>query len=599
VAKPKVASQARGKSARSRAVTARKPAPRRPPPKSKRPAKGAALKPSPADQIEGLTPESRGRRVSLGQLLDNMGPSVARVIVAPRGLDIPVGEPVIYDPLDRSAVEPDAIVLAVGVPPDGPEPRHLLQGAGPSNAAGVVFKLRDHDCDVVAEAEAAGVALLAVPDQMSWSHFNGLLTSALRSWVDPSETPGMGSVPVGDLFALANAIAAIVGGAVTVEDPRARVLAYSNLEGQPIDEPRQRSILGRQVPDTPGVRALYRRLWTSDGVISVDTIEDFEINPRLAVAVRVGGETLGSIWAVQGDRPFAKGAKQALAEAARVAAVHMIHSRASRDIERRVRGDLLRALLEGNASMESAAPRLGIEPGSVLEILGFELPAADLAVEELRRERLVDLVALYCEAFRRRAVCVSMGRTVYALLPAPEPMPRDRVMALARDILEQAESTLGTTLHVAVGSTVSSLRQLPSARHEVDQILVVLSSDPTQSKVASIAEVQSPAILLQLRELAAEHPEIVRGSLEDIQAHDAKKGTSYLQTLQAYLDAFGDVPTAAARVGVHPNTFRYRLRRLLTVFDLDLNDPDERLVLGLQLRLLSASSPNDRGPVGL
>jgi DNA-binding PucR family transcriptional regulator len=47
---------------------------------------------------------------------------------------------------------------------------------------------------------------------------------------------------------------------------------------------------------------------------------------------------------------------------------------------------------------------------------------------------------------------------------------------------------------------------------------------------------------------------------------------------------------AAANVGVHPNTFRYRLRRLVTMFDLHLGDPDERLVLGLQLRLLPASS---------
>jgi sugar diacid utilization regulator len=276
-----------------------------------------------------------------------------------------------------------------------------------------------------------------------------------------------------------------------------------------------------------------------------------------------------------------------------VAALHMIHARASRDIERRVRGDLLRAVLEGSASIPSAESRLGIEPGSVLEILGFELPPAEVAVEELRRERLVDLVALYGEAFRRRAVCVSIGRTVYALLPAAQPMPRERVTALARDILEQAEITLGITLHVAVGTTAAGLRDLPDARREVDQILMVLASRPDQSVVASIADVRSPAILLQLRELALQHPEITRGNLQAIAAHDARKGTSYLRTLQAYLDAFGDVPVAADRVGVHPNTFRYRLRRLVGMFDLNLKDPDERLVLGLQLRLLGGSSRGD------
>src|SRR5205823_7704053 len=335
-----------------------------------------------------------------------------------------------------------------------------LKRAAAANASAVVMKLHGEQGEVAERAEAAGVALLSIPDQMSWSHFNRVLTTALRSWIDPGRTPGMASVPIGDLFALANAIASIVGGAVTIEDPRARVLAYSNVEGQRIDEPRQRSILGRQVPDTPGVRSLYRRLWSSEGVITVDTIEDLEIDPRLAVPVRVAGETLGSIWVVRGDTPLTKGAEQTLVEAARIAALHMIHARSSRDIERRVRGDLLRALLEGSASMESAAPRLGIEPGSLLEILAFELPATEHALEELRRERLVDLVALYCEAFRRRAVCVSIGRIVYALLPTTEPMTRDRLTALARDILEHAERTLGTTLRVAVGPTVPSLRDL-------------------------------------------------------------------------------------------------------------------------------------------
>jgi sugar diacid utilization regulator len=546
--------------------------------------------PSAVEEIEGLAPGGRGRRVSLGQLLDNVGSSVAQVIVAPRGLEVPVGEPVIYDPMEPSAMEPHAVVLGVGVSPDGSDAKDLLRVAAAEEAAAVAFKLRDRTCAVVPDAEAGGVALLAIADQMSWSHFNALVTSGLRSWVDPSETPGMASVPMGDLFALANAIAAIVGGAVTIEDPRARVLAYSNLEGQVIDEPRQRSILGRQVPDTPGVRALYRRLWRSEGVISADTVEDLDINPRLAVPVRVGGETLGSIWVVRGDRPLTRNAKKTLAEAARVAALHLIHVRASGDIERRVRGDLLRALLEGSTTMESAAPRLGIERGSVLEILAFELPSAGHGEEELHRERLVDLVALYCEAFRRRAICVSIGRIVYALLPASEPMPRDRIMALAKDILEHAEGTLGTTLQVAVGSTVPNLRDLPAARREVDQILLVLGSGLHDSRVASIDDVQSPAILLRLREIAAQHPEIMRGTLEEIVAHDAKKGSNYLQTLRAYLDTFGDVPMASARVGVHPNTFRYRLRRLVSVFHLNLSDPDERLVLSLQLRLLPSSS---------
>jgi DNA-binding PucR family transcriptional regulator len=49
----------------------------------------------------------------------------------------------------------------------------------------------------------------------------------------------------------------------------------------------------------------------------------------------------------------------------------------------------------------------------------------------------------------------------------------------------------------------------------------------------------------------------------------------------------GDVVGAAAGISVHPNTFRYRLRRIGELFDIDVKNAEERLVLELQLRLLS------------
>ena len=38
---------------------------------------------------------------------------------------------------------------------------------------------------------------------------------------------------------------------------------------------------------------------------------------------------------------------------------------------------------------------------------------------------------------------------------------------------------------------------------------------------------------------------------------------------------------------VHPNTFRYRLRRVAEVGEIDLADPDQRFVAMLQLRVLA------------
>ena len=62
---------------------------------------------------------------------------------------------------------------------------------------------------------------------------------------------------------------------------------------------------------------------------------------------------------------------------------------------------------------------------------------------------------------------------------------------------------------------------------------------------------------------------------------------TWSRTLQAWLDAFGDVDAAAASLYVHPNTFRYRLRRVAEVGEIDLADPDARFAAMLQLRMLA------------
>jgi DNA-binding PucR family transcriptional regulator len=67
---------------------------------------------------------------------------------------------------------------------------------------------------------------------------------------------------------------------------------------------------------------------------------------------------------------------------------------------------------------------------------------------------------------------------------------------------------------------------------------------------------------------------------------EADRAGALVATLSAYLDCFGDVRAAAEKLGVHPNTFRYRLRRLQQQVGLNLSDPAERLVAALQLRAL-------------
>ncbi|GEB55988.1 hypothetical protein GCM10017674_52550 [Streptomyces gardneri] len=57
------------------------------------------------------------------------------------------------------------------------------------------------------------------------------------------------------------------------------------------------------------------------------------------------------------------------------------------------------------------------------------------------------------------------------------------------------------------------------------------------------------------------------------------------ETLLAWLETRGGAPEVAARLGVHPQTVRYRLRQLRELWGDDLDDPDRRFELELVLRV--------------
>jgi DNA-binding PucR family transcriptional regulator len=113
----------------------------------------------------------------------------------------------------------------------------------------------------------------------------------------------------------------------------------------------------------------------------------------------------------------------------------------------------------------------------------------------------------------------------------------------------------------------------------------VLARREKGTTVASLDDVRSEAILLELLDLLVGREDLRAGKTATAIAHDREHGTQYAATLRAYLDAFGNIPAAARRAGVHPNTFRYRLRRLIELAGLRLEDPEERIVAALQLRM--------------
>ncbi len=131
---------------------------------------------------------------------------------------------------------------------------------------------------------------------------------------------------------------------------------------------------------------------------------------------------------------------------------------------------------------------------------------------------------------------------------------------------------------------VPDLGGVADSRADADLVLRLLDD---ALPVATVDEVRPRVTLLRLSEVMRERRELAEGAWRRVLAADAEHGTDYAHTLVAWFDAGCDVASAAKELSVHPNTCRYRLKQAGRQLGIDLENPDERLVLWLQLRTLA------------
>ncbi|BCJ74761.1 PucR family transcriptional regulator [Catellatospora sp. IY07-71] len=541
-------------------------------------------------------------QATLGRVLDDLGATLLELVHGEPDAAGDIGGVAIHDPLEEPVLPQRALVLGVGLR-EPAEIARLLRTLAAQGAAGLVLRAPvPRDAELARAAAESGVAVLALTRGASWAQLAALLRALLAEGdVGDAGPQTIGGMPSGDLFALANAVGALLDAPVTIEDRSSRVLAFSGRQDE-ADPSRVETILGRQVPEQYSrlltERGVFRDLYRSDEPVFVEppgSPGGFTV-PRVAVAVRAGDEVLGSIWAAVRE-PLSPERSQALRDAARLVALHMLRIRAGADVERRLRADLLSTALEGGAGAREALHRLGLadQPVVVLalatlradrgESLGTDV---NLATE---RQRLADGLAMHLTAVHPRCVAALVGDVAYGLIPvAREGDGEQRALRIATDFLDRVGDRVRAV--IGIGSVAADAGGLAEARAGADRALRVLRSGSAGGghRVARLSDVHVESLLLELRDLVAARGDRPTGPVARLFAYDEQHNANLVDTLRAWLDAFGDVIAASAAMYVHPNTFRYRLRRLAEVGGIDLTDPEARFAAMLQLRVLPPGS---------
>ncbi|MFC0532800.1 PucR family transcriptional regulator [Phytohabitans kaempferiae] len=515
--------------------------------------------------------------VPLRQLLVTLGEPLLR-------LHTPDANPIIrgiavLDPHDEPGHHGGELVLIVGA--RGRRAARVAQAAADAGAAAVAVKKPPTDLSL----QPAGVAVLGVAPDLRWHQLAALVQDVL----DEAALTDGNHDGFGDLFAVAQSLAILAAGNVTIEDAGNRVLAYSRSDD--VDELRRLSILGWRGPDNylSLLRewGVFQQLRAGDDVVHVDERPELGIRARLAVGIRAGNHHLGTIWVQQGPKPFAAGVERALQGAARVAAVHLLRQRVQPGSTPE---QLVAGLLDGHGNADLVAGQLGLDPTIPVTVVAFDTrePEPDQATHELHRNQITTMITMHLLAHRRRALVGRAGPRIYAIIPqAPDPT------GMVRGIIDVLSTRTGIPVQAGIGSAAPTLHDVAASRTEADRALDTLRPDTT---MASITDLRADVILAETRALLTAKPDLRDPKVTALIDHDTTHGADLVATLLVYLDALGDVATAAAALRVHPNTVRHRIRRATTISGINLDDPRQRLACHLQLLTTQPLNNSPAGP---
>ncbi|NYJ19740.1 PucR family transcriptional regulator [Glaciibacter psychrotolerans] len=525
---------------------------------------------------------SERTELSVGELLGILDGGGLHLASGRPEILLPRTSPTLYDPWAPSSGRRSGVLLGIGLHPTEAKTLEVVRESARHGFGAIVIKsLSLSLSSIAALADAEGIALLVADDELDWRQLDALISSALRS--APDSNTELSGLAIGDLFALANAIAALVGGATSIEDLQERVLAYSTVPDQPIDEDRRVGILGRQVPFLPENAEQYAAVFRAPGALWVSGVRP--ALDRVAVAIRAGAQPLGSIWVVDATGDIDADALGALERAADIAALHLLRARNAADLARQQRGALLRRLLEGGEDSKLIVEQLGLDTAGSFIAVGFQ-PQFAAGGDEPRMGRLIDLIAMQCEAHQHGTECVVLGNTVYSLFTGAAAADVAGIQSMAERLVARAASALRLEVRAALGSTVATVGEISRSRHDADLVLLLLANHQTVVSVASAHEARSRLTLLELSQVFRDTPRLLSPHASAVLDCDSRTGSDYAGTLRTYLDSARDSAVTASRLSVHQNTLRYRLRRAEELFGIDLGNPDDTMTLWLSLRVV-------------
>ncbi|BBB00511.1 putative regulatory protein [Actinacidiphila reveromycinica] len=262
-------------------------------------------------------------------------------------------------------------------------------------------------------------------------------------------------------------------------------------------------------------------------------------------------------------------------------------SRALVAAQGRLSAALLRMLLAGETehARATAGPLYGTLLDAPVRMLvaeaggsaaGAQAPLGSEAPQGVEAPGLPEALALLAE--RTEAAAVRAAEPVLVVTEG------ERLIVLAAEgaaALTVAADLAGAEEGVAVGvSAPVDPADAPTARGQAERALAVARRRGVN--LVEHGEVGVGSVVPLLADDAVRA--FAEGLLRPLREHDATSRGDLVASLAAWLARHGQWDAAAADLGVHRHTLRYRMRRVEEILGRSLDDPDVRMELWLALK---------------
>ncbi|RAN79506.1 CdaR family transcriptional regulator [Bacillus sp. SRB_331] len=387
----------------------------------------------------------------------------------------------------------------------------------------------------------------------------------------------------------ADIISDILRCPVTIEDVNHRLLAYSTHEER-TDAARVATIIGRRVPEK-----IISNLW-KEGIIPtllkkrepirVRKIGDIGLGDRVAISIWNKEEVLGFIWIMEDGHPLTVENYTLLKKAAEAVKSKLIQIQARKNKKGERSQEFFWKLLTNHIQVNEEIienfHRLHITPASVFTIIVFHFEQEIIGETERQISYLLEtsqhLEPLLGTIDRNRLILLTSLDSVNR--------PSNEINDFIEMFVHNMEKRFGIKyIRPAFSSVYSDYQKVGKAYKEALTVLSIKEKFPYDT--ANIHGYQNMGIY-QLIDLLLEKrkcEEYENQALQKLYDYDHKYNCNLVETLETFLNKDSNVGEVAKTLNIHPNTLSYRLKRICEISEIDLKDPNEKMIMFLDLKL--------------